>query len=199
MIRPRLHNSDRQKSIHQRGATLLETAIVIPMLLMLAIGLAEVGFLVIDHMAVANAAREGARVGAAAGPYNDIPTSIDADDLILRSVEQAVCDIENGRVTRVSIYLSDADGGFANLGKINRYIPPVSGILNCSTSGSTAFSCSNGCPWAPTARDNVPPSLDDIGVMVEFEHNPILGIFPFTGTLGVSDRAVMRIEPNTRG
>ena len=47
--------------------TLLETAIVIPMLLMLAIGLAEVGFLVIDQMAVANAAREGARVGAAAG------------------------------------------------------------------------------------------------------------------------------------
>ena len=39
------------------------------MLLMLAIGLAEVGFLVTDQMAVANAAREGARVGAAAARF----------------------------------------------------------------------------------------------------------------------------------
>ena len=69
MIRPRLVRRDRSDSRSQGGVTLLETAIVIPMLLMLAIGLAEVGFLVIDHMAVANAAREGARVGAAAGPY----------------------------------------------------------------------------------------------------------------------------------
>lgn len=196
MIRPRLRRNP-SKSNDQRGATLLETAIVIPMLLMLAIGLAEVGFLVIDHMAVANAAREGARVGAAAGPWVSAP--LDADDLILRSVEQALCDIESGRVTQVSIYLADADGGFANLGKINTYDPPLSGVLNCSALGFTAFTCSNGCPWVPVGRDNVPPDLDDVGVLVEFEHDPILGLFPFSGTLSLSDRAVMRIEPNTRG
>lgn len=196
---PRFQNSDGQKPNGQCGATLLETAIVIPMLLMLAVGLAEVGFLVIDHMAVANAAREGARVGAAAGPYDDVPSSIDADDLILRSVEQAVCDIESGRVTQVSIYVADADGGFADLGRINEYVPPVSGLLNCTSAGATSFTCSNGCPWLPANRDNTPPDLDDIGVLVEFEHDPILGIFPFGGTLAVSDRAVMRLEPNTRG
>jgi hypothetical protein len=35
--------------------------------------------------------------------------------------------------------------------------------------------------------------------MVEFEHQPVIGFFPFTGTMNLSDRAVMRIEPNTRG
>jgi len=182
----------------QGGATLLETAIMIPLLLMLAIGLAEVGFLVIDHMAVANAAREGARVGAAAGPYEDANGPDDADTLILRSVEQALCHIENGRATRVLIYLADADGGIADSGKVNTYDAPASGVLNCTTAGSTSFLC-GGCPWATGSRDNLPPDLDDIGVLVEFEHNPILGFFPFSGTLNLSDRAVMRIEPDTRG
>lgn len=197
MINLRLRSAIR-KSRDQRGVTLLETAIVLPMLLMLAIGLAEVGFLVIDQMAVANAAREGARVGAAAGPYEDSTGTIDADDLILRSVEQALCHLENGRAERVLIYPADADGGFANLGLINEYVLPPATPLNCTSTGTTAFVCIS-CPWDPTTRDNTPPVLDDIGVQVEYKHDPILGFFPFTSILDLSDRAVMRIEPDTRG
>jgi hypothetical protein len=197
MIKLRLRSAIR-KSRDQRGVTLLETAIVLPMLLMLAIGLAEVGFLVIDQMAVANAAREGARVGAAAGPYEDSTGTIDADDLILRSVEQALCHLENGRAERVLIYPADADGGFANLGLINEYVLPPATPLNCTSTGTTAFVCIS-CPWDPPTRDNTPPILDDIGVEVEYKHDPILGFFPFTSILDLSDRAVMRIEPDTRG
>ena len=76
----------------ERGVTMLETALVLPLLLMVAIGLAEVAFLVSDQMAVANVAREGARVGAAAGPY--VAGPIDADTWFLRSVEQAVCHLK---------------------------------------------------------------------------------------------------------
>jgi hypothetical protein len=184
---------------HDRGVTLLETAIVIPLLLMLAIGLAEVGFLVIDQMAVANAAREGARVGAAAGPYNDITTMIDADDLILRSVELALCHLENGRAERVLIYAADANGGQANSTQVNEYVLPLATNLNCTSSGSSAFVCAATCLWLPATRDNTPPDLVDIGVEVEYKHDPILGIFPFTTLLDLSDRAVMRIEPDTRG
>lgn len=182
----------------ERGATLIETAIVIPMLIWLAIGMAEVAFLIIDHMAVANSAREGARVGAAAGPYDPVGP-IDADTLILRSVEQAVCDLENGKLISVSIYLAGPDGELpADINFINVYDAPISGVLNCSTAGATSLTC-NTCPWAPASRDNVPPTLDDLGVLVEFQHTPVLGLFPFTGTLDLADRAVMRIEPNTRG
>jgi hypothetical protein len=182
----------------QRGVTLLETAIVIPLLLMLAIGLAEVGFLVIDQMAVANAAREGARVGAAAGPYDDTIAMVDADDLILRSVEQALCHLENGRAERVLIYAADASGGPISSTKTNEYVLPVAASLNCTSTGASSFVCAT-CPWLPGTRDNVPPDLDDIGVEVEYKHNPILGFFPFDGLLDLSDRAVMRIEPDTRG
>ena len=197
-MRKTRHRPSPRAPRDERGVTLLETAIVLPMLLMLAIGLAEVGFLVIDQMAVANAAREGARVGAAAGRYEDVTGTINADDLILRSVEQALCHLENGRAERVKIYLADADGGFANMGLINEYVLPPATPLNCTSTGSTAFVCF-ACPWDPTTRDITPPTLDDIGVEIEYKHRPILGFFPFTSILDLSDRAVMRIEPATRG
>ncbi len=195
MRRPKLVS---RKFKDQRGVTLLETAIVLPMLLLLAIGLAEVGFLVIDQMAVANAAREGARVGAAAGPYDEGTATENADFLILRSVEQALCHLENGRPERVLIYPADADGGFADLGLINEWVLPPATPLNCTSAATTAFICIS-CPWTPLSRDNIPPDLDDIGVEVEYKHDPILGFFPFTSLLDLSDRAVMRIEPDTRG
>ena len=187
------------KSEGDRGATLLETAIVLPMLIMLALGMAEIGFLVIDHMAVSNAAREGARVGAAAGQYNDGVNT--ADTLILRSVEQAVCQLENGEVTFVTIYRANgADGQVpGNAALKNIYAAPSDGVLNCSATGATTFTCINSCAWAPALRDNTLPGLDDLGVFVQFRHDPVAGLFPFTGPMNVSDKAVMRIEPNTRG
>jgi hypothetical protein len=180
----------------ERGATLLETALVLPMLILLVIGLAEVAMLVIDEMAVSNAAREGARVGSAAGQYTQ--GSIDADTLILRSVEQAACHIEHGQLLSVTIYEADAAGNLpADTSKINRYEP--SGNLNCNSVGTTSLSCRNGCPWVPASRNNNLPTPANLGVLVEYEHNPVTGLFPFPSTLTLSDRAVMRIEPNTRG
>lgn len=181
----------------ERGVALVETGIVLPLLLMLAIGLAEIGFLVIDQMAIANAAREGARVGAAAGKYTE--GSITADTLILRSVEQAACNMEHGRLLSVTIYRADDDGELpSNPSLINVYTAPVSGNLNCSAAGTTSLSCDNGCPWTPSSRRNVDP-FDDLGVLVEFEHHPVTGIFPFHSPFTLTDSAVMRIEPNTRG
>lgn len=185
------------RHMNERGVTLLETAIVIPLLLMLAIGLAEVGFLLIDQMAVANAAREGARVGAAAATLDEPGNT--ADTLILRSVEQALCQLENGRAERIVIYLADANGGVANASKVNEFVLPFATDLNCSPGGSTNFVCDTVCDWDPGDRDNIPPDIDDIGVEVFYKHDPILGIFPFTQLMDLSDRAVMRIEPDTRG
>jgi Flp pilus assembly protein TadG len=188
-----------QRLSTERGATLLETAIVLPMLITLALGMAEIGFLVIDHMAVSNAAREGARVGAAAGQYIDGANT--ADTLILRSVEQAACQVESGAVTFVTIYRANGVNGQvpANAVLKNIYAAPSDGILNCSPTGPTTFTCTNSCAWTPDLRDNTLPGLDDLGVFIQFRHDPIVGIFPFTGPMNVSDKAVMRIEPNTRG
>jgi hypothetical protein len=180
----------------ERGSALVETGLVLPVLLLLALGLSEIGFLVADQLVVAGAAREGARVGAAAGNY-DIGTQT-ADDLILRSVEQAVCGMPYGTVVKVGIYSGNASGGMVDpVNLLNEYIPGGGG-LNCTSSGPTGLVCSNGCPWDPSTRSVTIGSLVDLGVKVDFQHNAVTGAVPLP-TINWSERALMRIQPDTTG
>ena len=166
---------------------------VLPILILLAIGISEIGFLVIDYMTVTNSAREGARTGAAAADYNDIVSGLDADDLILESVEEAACNLRFGELERVTIYLADGNGDPVP-GSLNQY---RNDGLECGTSAN-GLTCNNGCPWAPASRDREPPGFDVLGVEVVFSHSSVTGLFPFP-TVNWTERAIMQIEPDTRG
>jgi TadE-like protein len=172
----------------ERGASLVEVGLVLPILILLAIGLSEIGFLVVDYLTVTNAAREGARTGAAAANF---PT---ADDLILDAVEEASCNLRFGDLEKVRIFKTDGLGD-PIAGSINEYSP--GGSLSCDSPGN-ALSCDNGCPWAASGRDREPPGLDVLGVEVTFSHTSVTGIFPFP-TVDWDETAVMQIEPDTRG
>jgi len=56
----------------RRGASFVEFALVLPLLLALLFGIIECGFLFKDQMAVQQAAREGARAAAVARPVAEI-------------------------------------------------------------------------------------------------------------------------------
>lgn len=173
---------------------MVETAIILPLLLVLSLGAIEIGFLVVDYLTISNAAREGARTGAAAGDYIDPVTGTTADDLIVEAVEQVACNLEYSTLSSVSVYKSDADGNPIDPGTLlNRY----TGTVNCST-GTTGLVCANGCPWAVTARDRKLPGLDYLGVEVVFNHDNVVGFVPLP-TVTFTERAVMRLEPDTRG
>lgn len=180
---------------NERGASLLETAIVLPLLLLLGIGLAEVGFLVVDYLTMSNAAREGARVGAAAGDYVDSATSRDADDLITEAVEQVACNLEFSQLVSVEIFKADADGNPVDPANALNLYQPL-GPLACG-SAATALSCVS-CPWPPEVRNRVFPNLDNLGIRVTFQHEPVVGFLPFP-TVTWTEQAVMRLEPDTRG
>ncbi len=180
---------------NDRGASLVEAGVLLPVIILLAIGLSEIGFLGVDFLTVTNAAREGARPGASAADY-DIG-SVDADDLIAEAVEQAACNLQFGTLTEVRIFRSDADGGEIDpFTGVNIYEPGISG-LDCSNSAN-GLNCVNGCPWAPSGRDRTTPGLDNIGVTVVFNHDGVTGLFPFP-TVAWDETAVMQIEPDTRG
>lgn len=180
----------------ERGAGLVETGVLLPILLVLAIGLSEVAFLVVDYLTVANSAREGARVGAAAADYVDGVSGTDADDLILEAVEQAACNLEFSELTIVKIYKTDADGDPANpVTMLNQYEPGVGG-LDCSNSGN-GLNCTNGCPWAVATRNRALPNPDFVGIELTFTHDGVIGFLPFPTTTW-TERAVMRLEPNTK-
>ncbi len=51
----------------QRGQSLLEFALIMPVLLILVLGILEFGFAITDQVSVTNAARDGARAGALKG------------------------------------------------------------------------------------------------------------------------------------
>jgi hypothetical protein len=177
----------------ERGASLVEVGLILPVLIVLAIGLSEIGFLVVDYLTVSNAAREGARTGAAAANFDQ--AGVDADDLILEAVEEAACNLKFGTLEKVLIFKANGVGE-PTVGFINEYSPP--GALNCG-SPLNSLSCDNGCPWAPASRDRVPDGgIDVLGVEVTFSHTSVTGLFPFP-TTDWTETAVMQIEPDTKG
>ena len=54
----------QMRSVEERGNSLVEMALMLPVCLILFLGIFEVGFLLFAHVQVANAAREGARYGS---------------------------------------------------------------------------------------------------------------------------------------
>lgn len=169
-----------------KGATLVEAALVIPLLLMIAIGSAEVGLTFVDWMSVSNATREGARVGSAAG------NSADADDLILQVVARASCNINNGRLVQVRVFESDANGDQVDPARQNVY--PVAS-MSCQPFSVTWGTATVN--WPSTSRSTDIGDLDYLGVEVRFEHDTVTGLFPIFNTTW-NDRTVMRLEPTTQ-
>lgn len=60
----------------ERGQSLVEVALFLPILLIILVGIVEVSHALTAYLVIANAAREGARFGAAGGKDKDITTVI---------------------------------------------------------------------------------------------------------------------------
>jgi Flp pilus assembly protein TadG len=63
-----------KRSIQESGQSLVEIALVVPILLVLFLGIAEVGFFLFSHVQVANATRAGARAGSLCRLYKNCAT-----------------------------------------------------------------------------------------------------------------------------
>lgn len=183
----------------EEGASLVEVGLVVPILILLSVGLAEIGFLVIDYITVTNAARSAARTGAAAAsePTTDTP--------ILNVVEQAACNLRYSNLETVTIYKAEPDGSIPgdptpDSDYVNKY--QNDGGLNdliCTDAGSHALTPGTPCcDWTPADRIGSLPAPDSIGVRLEFSHESVTGIFPFPTTTW-TETATMRLEPDTRG
>ena len=73
----------------QRGAALVEAALVLPLLVLFFLGMIDVGLWVFQGTQASAAARDGARVGILTYRQADVPTSLDAAairDAIVRRV-----------------------------------------------------------------------------------------------------------------
>jgi TadE-like protein len=174
------------------GAALVETALVLTLLLMLALGAFEYGMVFRDWLSVTIASREGGRVAASAANFGQ------ADCVILEAAAGALQSLTSGEISEIEIYKSSATGSYpgSNSAFNRRYSPFVSGDPSLVACSSTNWNAEHlGGSWAPNLRVNATGAADWIGVRVNFAHDWITGFLWWTGTINFSDDAIFRLEP----
>jgi Flp pilus assembly protein TadG len=182
----------------ERGATLVEVSITLPLVLVLLIGIVEFSFLFKDWLTVGHSAREGARVAATL-----------ADD---RFSNIAVLDQVAGTLgtvgindTGVQVRIYDAIAGTSDT---YTYAP---GTTYCYAAGDCCewtpcpdprYTIAQGYTsnhytvptWAPSSRDISAPLTDRVGVEVQYSHNWITNLIQ-TNTWDLTIAVDYQIEP----
>jgi hypothetical protein len=174
----------------ERGAALIESAIVLPVLLVLVIGIIEIGFLVRSASVANSSTRSGARLAAAL--YGGATTST-AQTTVIDNVRQTV---EKDLSSRGSydipvamwVYKSDAGGN-----------PPSGNFTSCGSPCFTyAWSVATGHFTSLAGTWSSPLACgqthDSIGVYIRMKHSPI-GFVNFVGSMNLDEHTVMRLEP----
>jgi Flp pilus assembly protein TadG len=173
----------------ERGAAIVEAAIILPVIVMLTFGALEVGFALSDASGLRSSVRSGARIGAALSRQStQLPAIVDAVDQGLKSVSFA-------RATDLLVYTGDN----------------VTGITSCSdpaapamcvdipASGKNTFAVPNPTPpqWVITNEDSCVTQAWKLGVTVVARYSGITKVIPvpkhFTATM------LIDLEPVVQG
>jgi Flp pilus assembly protein TadG len=180
----------------QRGQSVVEFALILPVLAVMLSALLEFGLAMDSDMALEAASREGARVGASLGNdgtqgicpntiADDPATGVDA--MIVQTVATSLsgAGLDPTSVT-VWIYGAAADGS-ANTA-VNKY-----------AWAAGAFASTNGHPYTACGRHDGTfggGAYDDIAVQIFYTYTSKTGLLAvFTGGLPMSAKAVMPIGP----
>lgn len=180
----------------ERGTVLVEAALILPVLIMLAMGTIEFGMAWRDRLGVQNAVRSAARTGAS------LANDPQADYNMLQMLKAGL-GTKFTNTTRIVIYNATAANGAVPSTCLTG--SSQSGVCNVYTAAdaslaSTSFGCGAGdvdTAWCPTGRNTDLASSsgpDYIGVYVTFNHGLITGSFG-SGNMVIKDNAVMRAEP----
>jgi hypothetical protein len=184
---------------NEKGATIVEAAIVYGLLFLTMFAVVEFGLAFKDWLSVSHAAREGARAGAT---YGDDPR---ADIQILRDVERTLspAGISDG----IDVRVFDAPSGESTLYSY----APGTGCASTPPPGDPALpGCCDWSPcpepyrtnyvvpvWDPADRDIEAPTTDRIGVEVIFNHDWLTGFFVPSSDFSTSTD--FQIEPQVFG
>jgi hypothetical protein len=173
----------------QRGATLVEAAIVFPLLILVIVGILEIGLAFKDFLTVSYISREAARIGALAG--NDT----DADCAILEGIGDIATQGDLDRITSIQIFKADTNGaqGLTNVAVYDGGDPSI-----CNVPAQPADSWTiSPIGWAATSRQTAvgTTDLDIIGVRIIMTHDWITNFPPFNGTINIDESTITRLEP----
>lgn len=199
---------------NDRGAALVEMAIVAPLLILLVFGILEFGLAFQDRLTVSNGTQSAGRVVAALGSQED------ADYATLQAVEQSLGLLPGAGgavIKHVQIWKSNGSGSpvtaCANAGNgganCNWYVyKPLTLCKWEPCPDPTRSGWGYGGSFSPAGRDVTLDAggLDVVGVTVLFSHDWVTGVLPIsdvvctaTGTDCWNDSALFRLEPQNFG
>jgi hypothetical protein len=166
----------------ERGVTLVEGAIILPVLVLIILSIMELGLAFKDFLTTDFAAKEGARVGALAG--NDP----EADCNIVQSIVAGYTGTDIAKLDSIDISQVDSNG---NLGLTNTWTFAGDDPTDCSDWNVTE-------QWPSIGRDvALGPSaqLDILGVTIDTRHDWVTGFPPWRGQINIERTAIQRLEP----
>jgi Flp pilus assembly protein TadG len=161
----------------------VEMAIVMPVLLLIIVGIMELGLAFRDVLGSTQAAREGVRIATFAG--NDV----DADCAVIEGISPYLITYLD-TLERVEIYHANTAG---------QQIPSQTNVYTFST--GDAADCDD---WTKTVQWNsitrkvrATGTLDIIGVRIRLEHSWVSQLPPFSGSFTIDETAIGRLEPES--
>lgn len=184
----------------QEGASLIEAAIIMPVLLLVIVGILEVGLAFKDFLTVSYISREGARIAALAGDDTG------ADCAILTGIGDLITQGDLARIQEIQIYKADPNTG--NQGaSFNRAVysagedPTICTEPVGGQAGDGWTITYVGAGYVPTSRGVAVSAstggynLDIIGVRVILNREWVTGFGPFSGSVTVDESTITRMEP----
>jgi hypothetical protein len=184
-----------------RGQSLVEFAMVVPIMMMFTLGIAEFGVAFGTNMTLIEATREGARVGAilASGSGNNgLPGCTGAANVdpqiilaVQRVVESPGSGITLANIDWVHIYKSSAGGGETS---VNSWT-----VGSSSACGLSLHFAPGSVGWNASTRTSALPA-DSLGVSIQYRYHLFTPLSSLTGLFGASeikmvDSTVMDLEP----
>ncbi|MCR4405955.1 MAG: pilus assembly protein [Anaerolineae bacterium] len=175
-----------------RGQSVVELALVLPIMLVIVVGLVEIGSILFTQMTVTNAAREGARFGVTGATDNDIT-------LVAQNALATILKYED---TRVALYVirgkTGSDGHFNT----------SSEDIRSASYWRVRQTISSTIPSTPVSATAIEqdlghsPNVEVLIVQAFYDHDSLLGL-PFVDFLArgavLNSYTLMRMgSPNVR-
>src|SRR4051812_29370329 len=163
-----------------RAQSMVEFALVSPLLFTMALGILEFGWLFKSHMNLYYTARESARMGAVVG------TTGGADlDYILPVVSNTMATMPYDNLIQVAIYHSGTDG--------NCVSPCHQNVYTRDSSGWNLVAPAGYSPWPPVERQDVEPTYI-LGIAIQYRHEFLINFLPgAVGSVVIQDHQIMPI------
>ncbi len=190
-----------------RGQAMVETAMVLPLLLLIVLGALEFGFVFDHNLTLEYATREGARVGSelAHGTTQvpcGFPGNSPVDNYIVAAVERVLespgSPVDADQIGEVRIYKANASGQEA--GPVNVWTYAAGLGPNVDGANLDFKPVLSQQSWNACSRDNSGTNPDYVGVSLTYTYHlktPLGSILRMV-TIPMRDRTVMQLNPTTQ-